>query len=201
MSQPTLYFIRHGETDWNAVGRLQGQRDIPLNDRGRAQAVHCGAVVRDLLARDHRSLAQIGFVASPLSRTRETMELVRAGLGLTPGGYRTDVRLVELAFGAWEGFTYADLRKHPTAPRQLAERERDKWNFRPPDGENYAQLLVRVRGWYESLDRDTIVVSHGGVARALFVLCKMLEPAVAPAHDVDQGVVYVLAPGRLTRCA
>ena len=49
---PTLYYIRHGETDWNVAGRLQGRHDVPLNARGRAQAAHCGGVLRDLFARD-----------------------------------------------------------------------------------------------------------------------------------------------------
>lgn len=199
MPQPTLYFIRHGETDWNAVSRLQGQHDIPLNALGRRQAVHCGEVMRDLLARDHRGADEFEFIASPLSRARETMELVRAGLGLDPGAFRTDARLAELSFGRWEGFTYADLRQQEQGPRKLAERERDKWNFVPPGGESYAQLLVRIQGWHATLDRDAIVVSHGGVARTLFVHFGLLRPAVAPVHDVDQGVVYDLAPGKLAR--
>ena len=52
--RPILYYIRHGETDWNVAGRLQGRRDIPLNARGRAQGTHCGDILHDLLARDSR---------------------------------------------------------------------------------------------------------------------------------------------------
>jgi broad specificity phosphatase PhoE len=199
MPQPTLYFIRHGETDWNAVSRLQGQRDIPLNDRGRAQAAHCAQVMRDLLGRARRDADEFDFIASPLSRARETMELIRSGLELDPAGYRMDARLAELSFGEWEGFTYAELRQRDSGPRQLAERERDKWNFLPPDGESYAQLLLRVRAWYASMERDAIVVAHGGVARTIFVLFGLLQPAVAPVHDVDQGAVYELAPGRISK--
>lgn len=199
MPQPTLYFIRHGETDWNAVSRLQGQHDVPLNERGRGQAVRCAQVMRDLLARVDRCTEEFDFIASPLSRARETMELMRSGLGLEPEAYRIDARLAELSFGEWEGFTYAELQQRPTGPPQLAERERDKWNFLPPAGESYAQLFLRVRGWYASVDRDAIVVSHGGVARTLFVLFGVLQPAAAPVHDVDQGAVYVFAPGKLSK--
>lgn len=199
MPQPTLYFIRHGETDWNAVSRLQGQHDIPLNALGRRQAAHCGEVLCDVLARERRSAEDFAFIASPLSRARETMELVRSGLGLDPGAFRTDAQLAELSFGRWEGFTYADLRQQEGGPRMLAERERDKWNFVPPGGESYAALLLRIQAWHATLDRDAIVVSHGGVARTLFVHFGLLRPAVAPVHDVDQGVVYDLAPGKLAR--
>jgi broad specificity phosphatase PhoE len=196
---PQLYFMRHGETEWNAEARLQGQQDIPLNARGRAQGARCGEIMRDLLARAGRGAAEFQFIASPLGRARATMELMRAGLGLGADGYATDPRLAELSFGEWEGFTYADLRKVPDGGRTIAARERDKWNFVPPGGESYAQLLVRVKAWQQSLSSDTIVVSHGGVARTLFVHFGLLAPAVAPVHDVDQGVVYELAPGRLER--
>jgi probable phosphoglycerate mutase len=77
MPTPTIYYMRHGETAWNAEGRLQGTLDIPLTDRGRAQASHAGHVLADLLKRDGRDKASLPFVASPLGRARSTMELVR----------------------------------------------------------------------------------------------------------------------------
>jgi broad specificity phosphatase PhoE len=196
---PKLYFIRHGETDWNAEARLQGQQDIPLNARGRTQAVRCGEIMRDLLARDGRRADEFVYLSSPSSRARDTMAAVRAGLGLPANGYRTDARLIELSFGDWEGCTYTDLRRKPGGGRALAERERDKWNFVPPGGESYAQLLVRIAAWHATVTADVIVVSHGGVARTLFVHLGLLAPAVAPVHDVDQGVVYDLGSGLLAR--
>ncbi len=81
--------IRHGQTDWNAEGRLQGQKDIGLNDKGRAQARHNGATLRMLVG---DRVDQFDFVASPLSRTRETMQLARREMGLDPLAYRTDDR-------------------------------------------------------------------------------------------------------------
>ena len=73
MAKPTVYYIRHGETDWNVVGRLQGRRDIPLNARGRAQGAQCGEILRELLARDNRDAAGLDYVSSPLQRACETM--------------------------------------------------------------------------------------------------------------------------------
>jgi broad specificity phosphatase PhoE len=81
-----LYFIRHGETDWNVAGRLQGQRDIPLNGKGRDQAAAAGRLLRDLVTASH--LGELDFVASPLLRTRETMGLARAAMGLPPAPFK-----------------------------------------------------------------------------------------------------------------
>src|SRR5215831_15313323 len=106
MSQPLFYFMRHGETDWNVEGRLQGQHDTPLNRVGHGQAVRCGEILRDLFTCESRE-------ASPLVRARKTMELVRAELGLDAIDYRVDARLAELSFGRWEGLTFAELKANP----------------------------------------------------------------------------------------
>ena len=89
-----LYYIRHGETDWNRESRLQGQREVPINANGRAQARACGEILRDLIAREAET--EFEYVSSPLGRARETMELVRATLGLAPATYRIDERLTEI---------------------------------------------------------------------------------------------------------
>jgi probable phosphoglycerate mutase len=201
MSHPLFYFMRHGETDWNVEGRLQGQRDIPLNTVGYGQASACGEILRDLLARDGRDPRAFDYVSSPLTRARKTMELVRAELGLDVAEYRMDARLAELSFGRWEGLTFADLKRKAADVQALATREHDKWGFRPPGGESYADLLVRVREWHETITRDTIVVAHGGVARTLIVHFGVEPPAAAPVHSIEQGVVYQFAPGRLTKYA
>ena len=176
-----LYFVRHGETDWNAERRLQGRRDIPLNALGRKQAARSGELVANLLA----------------ISTRETMEIMRAELGVPPQDYTIDARLAELSFGKWEGLTYRQVRALDRSV--LATRERDKWNFQPPGGESYAQLLVRVREWHDGMTEDAIIAAHGGVARALLVLYDVKSPAEAPLGDVAQGVVYEFAPGSVNR--
>jgi probable phosphoglycerate mutase len=190
-----LYYVRHGLTDWNAAGRLQGRRDVPLNQAGRVQAARCGQILGNLLAREGRSAADVGYVSSPLSRARQTMELMRTALGVAPTGYGIEPRLTEISFGKWEGLTYAEVMRRE--PDVVARRETDKWEFLPPGGENYRQVALRVEAWYASLDRDTVVCAHGGTGRALVAVLGIAQPAQAVHHSIDQGVVYVLAPNSL----
>lgn len=197
MPRPILYFVRHGETDWNRERRLQGQHDIPLNALGRVQASRCGELLRGLLERNGCPASQYDYVSSPLGRARETMELMRTAMGLDPDSYRTDARLMEMSFGRWEGFTFAELQARE-APA-LAERERDKWGFILPGGESYAQLQVRVRAWYECIERDSVVSAHGGVCRALIAHLKLAEPEKASVDDIGQGCVYVFDGNSMAR--
>jgi broad specificity phosphatase PhoE len=199
MPAPVIYYVRHGLTDWNAEQRLQGRHDVPLNREGRAQALCCGDLLKDLLDRDGRAADAVDYVSSPLIRARETMELMRAALGLPRTGYLTDDRLAEIAFGEWEGLTYAQVMARDQDV--VARRESQKWEFRPPGGESYAQLAVRLGDWYRGIDRDTVVAAHGGTARALIAYLKIVPPDAATHYSIDQGVVYVFAAGGLARYA
>jgi broad specificity phosphatase PhoE len=197
MSRPTLYYVRHGLTDWNLEGRLQGRRDTPLNATGKQQAQLCGEILRDLLARDGRTAADCGYASSPLVRARATMDILRATLALAPTGYVLDNRLAEIAFGDWEGLTYRDILARDRS--FVDAREHDKWLFRPPGGETYEEVTRRVGAWHATLDRDTVVTAHGGTARALIAFLGVAPPEEAVHHSIDQGVVYVFANGTVTR--
>jgi broad specificity phosphatase PhoE len=186
---PEIAFIRHGETDWNAEARLQGQRDMPLNALGRAQAAEAGRKLRDLPGRPDEH----DWIVSPLIRARETAEIARDAIGLPPRDYRIDPRLMELTFGDWEGYTWRELRAVDAGA--VRARSRDKWNFVPPNGESYAMLHDRVAGWLEALGRPAVVVSHGGVARVLTVLLAGANPEDAATTDVWQGRVLLFRDG------
>ena len=193
---PVIYYMRHGETDWNVAGRLQGRRDIPLNARGRGQGVHCGEILRDLFVRDGSDAAAFDYVSSPLARARETLSLARGAMGLVPDAFSIDPRLTEITFGDWEGFTIAQLRLRD--PQHIAMREHDKWHFQPPGGESYEMVAGRMLAWYRGLTRDTVVAAHGGTARGLMAALGIARPAAAPLLDIAQGVVYVFEGERLT---
>src|ERR1700730_11473491 len=193
----TIYYIRHGETQWNAEGRLQGTQDVPLNDLGRKQAAGAGHILGDLLARDGRSATSLPFVASPLGRARATMELVRGALKLPPGDYAIDARLREIGYGEWEGSTLAQMQA--LDPELFARRQAEKWTVSPPGGESYVAVQARVNDWYRQLTADTVAVAHGGTARALMVALGIETPRSAADLTIEQGAVYVFGDGGLTK--
>jgi broad specificity phosphatase PhoE len=197
MPAPVVYYIRHGETEWNAIGRLQGTQDIPLNDLGRKQAAQAGQILENLFARGGRDRLSLPFVASPLGRARTTMELVRGTLDLPPQDYAIDNRLREIAYGEWEGSTLAQAQA--LDPDLYARRLVDKWHVAAPGGESYAAVQARVSDWYGELAADTVAVAHGGTARALMVSLGLETPQSAADLVIEQGAVYVFADGGLTK--
>jgi broad specificity phosphatase PhoE len=197
MSAPTIYYIRHGETEWNAEGKLQGAQDIPLNDLGRKQAADAGGILASLFARDGRNQQSLPFVASPLGRARSTMELVRDALKLPPHDYSIDDRLREIGYGHWEGSTLSQMQA--SDPDVFAARQADKWTVPPPGGETYASVQQRMRDWYDSLLGDTVAVAHGGTARALMVALGIETPDSAADLTIEQGAVYVFGEGGLEK--
>ena len=196
---PVLYYVRHGETDFNRQGRLQGRRDTVLNAHGRQQAAECGVLLRDLFARDHRRPQDFKYVASPLKRARETMEIVRATLGLQPHDYEVDARLIEIAYGEWEGLTLQEIETQNASV--LSARERDKWDFAPPGGESYRELADRIGKWYGSLTADSVVAAHGGGVRALMAILNIESEEQATRAQIEQGVIYVFADCKTSRYA
>ncbi len=139
----TLLLVRHGETDWNAEGKLQGHTDRPLNDYGRRQA----QALADRLAAE-----QIDAVyASDLSRARETAEILGAKLGLE---VVVDPDLREKNWGSWEGLTSTE-RLHVDYEGETSEEHR-------------ARMLRAVERIVEDHPGGTIVVvTHGGSLRRL----------------------------------
>lgn len=132
-----------------------------------------------------------------MRRTRETMEILRGTAGLQAGGYRCDPRLAELGFGAWEGLTWKELRR--SEPARCAERNRDRWRFAPPGGgESYAALALRVGAALADLARDSLVVAHGGVARAMMTLIGGTPEREALQASIWQGRILRFEGGRAT---
>jgi probable phosphoglycerate mutase len=181
-----IYFIRHGETDWNAQSRYQGQADVPMNETGRAQARRNGEALRALLP----AIGGFRYVASPLLRARETMVIVRAALGLEPRDYALDERLMEIHYGHWQGIFAKDL-PGIDAPG-IEARSRDTFRWRPKGGESYEDLMVRSVDWLGDVTTDTVVAGHGGVSRVLRGHLYGLDAATVPELPVPQDRILVL---------
>ncbi len=146
-----LGLIRHGHTPWNRAGRIQGRTDIALDNDAREDLARL---------RLPSSWSTSHLVASPLSRARETAELISGGKTptLVP-------KLIEMDWGDWEGLKGAELRADP----ESAYCDIEDWGlgFCPPGGESVETVMERACVWAQTLTEDTLAVCHIGVMRVL----------------------------------
>ena len=153
-----IWLARHGETDANAEGRVQGSIDEPLNDRGREQA--------RALAEEARALGLKALYTSQLRRARETAEIVGAAVGLEP---QADERFAESWRGEWEGRLIADIRRaDPGAWAGSLSIDPAGDGFRFPGGESLEEHAARVEAALADVASGplpALVVCHGGTIR------------------------------------
>lgn len=193
----TIYVIRHGETDYNRDGRLQGSLDIPLNEVGRRQASANGKALAALPGFSAKTPEAYDWVASPLIRARQTMELARTAMGLDPARYRTDPLLIELSYGDWEGFTLAQV--DAATPGIVETRAEDKWQFLPPGkgAESYEMMACRIDKFLASVKRPTVCVAHGGTIRALFNRIGGVSDENAAVLEIPQDRILKIEGGKI----
>lgn len=190
----TIFFLRHGETDHNAESRLQGQLDVALNARGRAQGESVGRDLAAILQARGLDPAAPPFFVSPLSRAVETARLARSAMGLAPDAFTPEPRLMELHFGAWQNLTWPEIRARDGGA--VAARDRDRWNVAPPGGESYAGAAARALDFLEAAPQGPLVlVSHGGIARALLVRLAGAPVGAAMRERIVQGRVLAFENG------
>jgi len=186
--RPPVIFIRHGETEWNRQGLIQGRTDIPLNDRGHAQARALAAA----LAAVPGVSQEFDFVVSPLLRARQTMGYLAEALQLEAGRVGIDAAIRELGFGVWEGKPFQDLKASPAFPAHPEGR----YAWQPEGGESYEDGHARMRGWLGTLDGPTVVVAHGAIGRCLVGEHAGLLPHELVSIEMRQGYYCRLANGR-----
>lgn len=189
MTTPTIYYIRHGQTDWNAELRFQGRQDIPLNDLGRQQARANGKRLAGLVGGKDK----LDFITSPLKRTRESMEIIRAAMGLAPEDYGIDEALIEASYGDLEGVSLAEFKA--ADPLTHRRRKSERWTFRPDNGESHAMVLQRIDAWLGGLEDDCVIVGHGVVGRVLRYRLLGLEENEAGGFAFPQDRVFVWKDG------
>lgn len=157
-----LYIIRHGETPWNKLKKLQGQKDIPLNEEGIRLAELTGEGMKEI---------PLDFViTSPLSRARKTAEIIKGQRDIP---VITDERIMEMAFGEWEG---GCIENNEVLPEEFVEKlYQDPLSCqRPPKGECFSDVLERTADFYQSLIKNKdyvhaniLISTHGASGRCL----------------------------------
>ncbi len=158
-----IFIARHGETVFNAVGRMQGMdAHTPLTWDGCEQAVRMGDALRGHVP----DAASLALLASPSGRTLQTLALVAAEVHADWHTHTTDIRLREIDIGEWEGQYYADLFPDITV---LMDMEHKLFKQFAGQGEDYIAVTERVKEWIsdQEFDRDMLIISHGMTARVL----------------------------------
>ncbi|WP_170426883.1 histidine phosphatase family protein [Ruegeria arenilitoris] len=154
---PTIFLLRHGETEWNFQKRRQGRQNSPLTKRGVAQAVASAKRLKHRLSSRH----PLKVISSPLGRAAQTASIVVEELGLPPETIEYESSLMECSFGQWEGLAENEIKRR--FPQEWEARCADRWNCPAPGGESYADVHSRVSAWYsgKSFEGAVIVVGHG----------------------------------------
>lgn len=188
---PPIYVIRHGQTEWNAAGRLQGHRDSPLTALGRAQAAAMGAALADdgVTAATHR------FHVSTSGRAQETARIALGPLGATA---RPDARLRELGIGALEGLTWPEIEARLPHLVPL-----DIWTRYGAleEGEGVAALRARLEDFLAGIDAPSVLFTHGLASRLIRGILLGLSTADCGTLPGGQGVIWRLEDGAVTALA
>lgn len=170
-----IALLRHGHTDWNRAGRIQGRTDIPLDDEARKGLG---------MLRLPEPWGQAKIVSSPLLRAMETAKLVSD---------KTPVivpDLIEMDWGAWEGLQGVDLRADP----ESGYRDIEEWgpHFCPPNGEPLQAVLKRTSTWVQAQTEDTVAVCHIGVMRAILATATGWQFRGPAPFRIKRNRLYVL---------
>lgn len=161
-----LYFVRHGQTLWNAIHRMQGQLNSDLSKLGRSQANING----ELLAK-HGIEA---LISSPLGRTTQTAEIINKHLNLS---IRFDERIKEWDCGDWSGHLFDEVRKK--WPKEWQAFETDRFHYRGPNCENMPDMIARTQPFLSELTQHTAtniaIVSHGLIGKIMVSMLLKLD--------------------------
>ena len=181
MTHPELYILRHGETVWNAEGRLQGWDNSALTAKGEMQAARQFELLRS------RDLSGFQAVSSPAGRAVQT-----AGIAVAPllPEIRTDPRLKEIGVGDWSGRLRSELPEYRESEDLLIAQY-----DRAPNGEGLERLEARVRDFLTDLDGPTVLVTHGITSRMIRAILVDRTCLDLSTPNGGQGVVWHVRGG------
>lgn len=189
-----ILLARHGQTEWNALGRKQGRLDSPLSHLGTLQAQALGRFLAE-----HESAIEVVFT-SPLGRAFDTASIAVETAGIDPGRLVVEPLLIETSLGRWQGLTDREIEAR--YPGEIEARKRDKWLYRIENGgESYSDTADRSRQFLEWLGtpgserRVRVIVTHEIVSRVLRGLLLELSSGETTALDHVQDRVYSIDYG------
>lgn len=185
MAYPTIYVMRHGETEWNAEGRFQGALNSPLTPLGIAQAEAQGAALAQL------DLPAFDVRVSPQGRAFETAAIALARRAAL---LRTDDRLREIGVGEWSGKRRDGLKIDGKVPADTPDGPLALYEH-APGGEGFARLRARCEAFLADLSEPTICVTHGITSRMLRTVALGLQTSALADLPGGQGVVYCVSGG------
>lgn len=180
MTYPELYILRHGETEWNAENRMQGELNSPLTPKGEMDAARQGEILQS------RNLEGFAFLCSPQGRAIQTAGIALARIAAT---VRTDDRLAEIKVGDWSGRLRDELPMPEGDDPYMAQYEM------APNGEGSAKLELRCRDFLADIKGPSVLVTHGITSRVIRSIVAGPDAiSVASVHG-GQGCVYHLKDG------
>lgn len=188
-----IFLVRHGQTEFNATGRIQGAKDSPLTPLGVEQGRRLGALLGGIVPAETR------IIASPRGRTQHTAQLIREA-GQLSASIETDDRLAEISLGDWDGMLKDDIRK--LSPDYDAGERKWSWFFDAPGADSYEAMTDRLGGWLEdarTAGGPIIAVSHGVAGRILRGLFMRMPRADALMLDIPQDACFRLDGGQIER--
>ena len=183
---PPIWFLRHGETEWNAARRIQGQLESMLTERGIWHAGEQAKIMKPILAQNPRC------IVSPLLRARRTAEIA---LGDAPFDF--DPRLMEIDAGSWQGLCYSEV--IAGFPELVNDQMTAMELFsNAPDGEGFGAFKARIRAVLDEIEEPTVIVAHGLWGQVARGTLRGLDDEATRRLDNMQGVVYLLENGTET---
>ena len=163
-----LYIMRHGQTDWNSLHKLQGRTDVPLNNEGRKQA--------EAARQEYMHIHFDVCFCSPLSRSRETAEILMQDRNVP---VIVDERLAEMCFGEYEGFENSF--NIPDCPINILFKEPEKYTSSIGGAETFEELFARTGEFIQSVveplfeqNKDVLIVGHGAMNGSIILQIKGL---------------------------
>ena len=188
----TLILVRHGESEWNRAGRIQGQVNSPLTDLGISQAIAISDYLSGIFLNQ-----ELEIYSSPLERAIQTAEIIAKGIDCLSSEVIIDERLNDFNLGEISG-TYGWDKVAEIFPEQAQLRLQDPMRFHPSGGESGAEFEARLRSLMEDLkgeDTTKLLVSHGIVNKFIRGIYKNISGKEMINLGESQNTIYCLEHG------